>query len=139
MPQPTIQRVLTAIDRLKNCGIGSGGFQPGNSCARGGGGGTFDKAVEAMPEGTKRSKNVPPGYRDSYVYEGVGRKGVKASRECFEKLKVLGFKGKESDVDVFTKTRLTEMSHKDGHVATFKMIEGRGSDPEYNTIKLNLK
>lgn len=38
MNTQAIQKALRAIDRLKNCGIGPGGFQPGNTCARGGGG-----------------------------------------------------------------------------------------------------
>ena len=43
----TIEKVEQNLARLKNCGIGSGGFQPGNSCARGGGGASAVRPVEA--------------------------------------------------------------------------------------------
>jgi hypothetical protein len=50
----TIRQLLgeavTALQELKNCGTGEGGFQPGNTCARGGEGGGTDGGSRVLFE-----------------------------------------------------------------------------------------
>jgi len=88
----TIEKVEQNLTRLKNCGIGSGGFQSGNSCARGGGGGSSsssggsggitkegDAAISSIAKkrlgiGTLKTQNS-----DSLDFHTVGVAGVKGA------------------------------------------------------------
>ena len=85
----SIEKVERSIQRLKNCGIASGGFQSGNTCARGGGGGAgsvktnsageeFHSASrgedkiwrtadgKAVPEHIQKL-GIPPAWKDVHV------------------------------------------------------------------------
>jgi hypothetical protein len=57
--------IKSRLLELKNCGTGAGGFQPGNSCSRGGDGGT----AETVNGATRGSGHLQTLYDEQFEYE----------------------------------------------------------------------
>lgn len=79
-----------------NCGIGDGGFQPGNTCAGGGGGGSSGSKAKG------HSVKLPKS-----------RKKLKID-QAKTALDEMGFNLGKSDFDLKTKTTTYELTHPDG-------------------------
>lgn len=65
---PAIARATAALEaiRRRNCGTGKGGFQPGNQCAKGGGGDAKKKNfVDTHPYRPEEESNIKAGRRHS--------------------------------------------------------------------------
>ncbi len=111
-----------------NCGVGPGGFQPGNTCASGGGGRgkvpTDSMADQAVKDKKVRKTGVPVGKPDD-------RSPAEYTREEYEKLKVVYHGGTAGSDHVYV-TNDPTLAAQHGPVKKFRLKPGSTvyADPE---------